>query len=554
MPLADRQLIKDADRLNALHQLCLLDTPADPAFDRLTRLACRLLDVPVSLVSLVDADRQFFKSQSGLPEPYATRCETDLSHSFCQHTVATTEPLIITDAREHPLVHDNLAIDELNVIAYLGIPLITSEGHTLGSLCAIDHQPRIWSDEDVANLSDLAQSVMTEIELRSELKLREHTQQVLREHERFINRAIETVPLGLQILDLPTETIIYDNQRLPLMLGLRVRDEPMSYDDLTQRLHPKDNWLFRKKTQPLERLSPDTGTIFKCRLYHEDDSWHNFELNCTLFIADNSGKPEQVVLVWQDITARQQAEAELFRLELEHSQSVMLREFIRKASHDLRTPLTVIQTKLELLRRQDNQADNKPLQKRADSIQDEIKHMGQILTEFDTLSELIGQEGLQLNDISINLLVKGAVESVLRDYPDAADVTITYDLEPDLGLLRADKRQLHLAIVGLVENALLYNKEDGEITIQTACDTVRETVIIDVLDTGRGIEKEALHHIFDPFYKGNSARTRDRSRAGLGLSIVKRVVDWHQGRIEVKSKPGEGSRFRILLPSKAGCG
>jgi signal transduction histidine kinase len=549
MPRADKHIIEDAARLSALRALCLLDTPAEPAFDRLTRLVCRLLDVPVSLVSLVDADRQFFKSQIGLPEPYATLCETNLSHSFCQHTVATTDPLIITDAREHPLVHDNPAIQDLNVIAYLGIPLVTTDGHAIGSLCAIDHEPRVWSDDDIATLSDLAQSVMTEIELRSELKLREHTQQVLHEHERFINRAIETVPLGLQILDLPTQTIIYDNQRLAAMLGLSDGDDPLSYDDLKQRLHPADAWLFSQKKQPLNRLSPDTGTLFKCRLYHVDDSWHNFELTCTLFTGDDSGTPEQVVLVWQDITARQQAEAELFRMELEHRQSAMLREFIRNASHDLRTPLTVIQTKLELMRRQ---GENDRFQTRADSIQHEINHIQHILREFTTLAELIGQEGLQLSDISINLLVKQAVESVRRDYPDAAGITINYNLEPDLGLIRADKRQLHMAIVGLVENALLYNKADGNITIQTVCDEVRGCFIIDVQDTGRGIEKEKLHHIFDPFYKGNTARTRDRSRAGLGLSIVKRVVDWHQGRIEVRSTPGKGSCFRVLLPARAG--
>lgn len=550
MPLADKKIIQDADRLNALYALCLLDTPAEPAFDRLTRLACQLLDVPVSLVSLVDADRQFFKSHTGLPEPYASVCESDLESSFCQHTLATAEPLIITDARDHPLVYDNPAIQTLNVIAYLGIPLVTSDGYSIGSLCAIDHQPRDWTKKDIRNLSDLAQSVITEIELRSELKVHTHMQSALQEHERFINRTIETVPLGLQILDLSVEAIIYDNQRLASLLGLNESDGTPGYDQLMQRLHPKDTWLFNPKQSPLKRLSPDTGTMFKCRLYHEDDSWHNFELTCTLFTADDSGQAEQVVLVWQDTTTRQQAEAELFRLELEHRQSVMLREFIRNASHDLRTPLTVIQTKLELLRRRE---PDEQLQKRADSIQGEIDHMERILMEFETLSELLGQEGLQPSELAINPLVKNAVETVRREYPNSADIRIEYDLEPNLGTIHADRRQLHLAIAGLVENALLYNTENGTVTIRTACDNVRETVIIEVCDTGKGIPKNALQHIFDPFYKANTARTRDRSRAGLGLSIVKRVVDWHQGRIEVQSKPGEGSRFRILLPSNTQC-
>lgn len=99
-------------RIAALHDLGLLDTEAEEEFDRYTRLATELLGVPVSLVSLVDADRQFFKSQTGLMGEFADAGQAPLSHSFCQHAVASKEPLIVSDAREHPLVGDNLAVRE----------------------------------------------------------------------------------------------------------------------------------------------------------------------------------------------------------------------------------------------------------------------------------------------------------------------------------------------------------------------------------------------------------------------------------------------------------
>jgi GAF domain-containing protein len=92
------------ERLDALRSTGLLDSPAEEAFDRLTRLAARLLRVPVALVSLVDEDRQFFKSCFGLPEPLATQRETPLSHSFCQHVVNLEDLLVAGDAREHPLL------------------------------------------------------------------------------------------------------------------------------------------------------------------------------------------------------------------------------------------------------------------------------------------------------------------------------------------------------------------------------------------------------------------------------------------------------------------
>ena len=100
-------IVHNLNRLATLGRTGLLDTPAEAPFDRLTRLATRLLKAPVALVSLVDRDRQFFKSAIGLPEPWQTRRETPLTHSFCQHVVAQHEPLIIPDARKDPKFRDN---------------------------------------------------------------------------------------------------------------------------------------------------------------------------------------------------------------------------------------------------------------------------------------------------------------------------------------------------------------------------------------------------------------------------------------------------------------
>jgi len=173
-------LIRNPDRLDALRALELLDTPAEEAFDRLARLAARLLHAPIALVTLVDADRQFFKSCLGLPQPWASWRETPLSHSFCQHVVASNEPLLINDARIHPLFCTNLAIRDLNVIAYLGIPLTLPDGRTIGSFCVADNIPRAWTTEDINTVRDFAASVMSEIELRVlrdklEVRVRERT-------------------------------------------------------------------------------------------------------------------------------------------------------------------------------------------------------------------------------------------------------------------------------------------------------------------------------------------------------------------------------------------
>lgn len=163
--LAAAATAKDPERLRALRATGLLDSAPEPGFDRHVRLAAEVLDAPVALVSLIDEDRQFFKSCLGVAEPWASDRGTPLSHSFCQHAITRREPLVVADAREHPVLKDNPAIADMGAIAYAGVPLVDDGGHALGTLCVIDSRPRRWSSHQVGLLADLAASVVSEIAL-----------------------------------------------------------------------------------------------------------------------------------------------------------------------------------------------------------------------------------------------------------------------------------------------------------------------------------------------------------------------------------------------------
>lgn len=156
------------ERLNALQRTALMDAPTEPHLDRVIALVTRALGVETALLSLVDAERQFFASMCGLPEPYATNRQTPHSHSFCKYVVTSNQPFVVSDARIDPRVANNGAVVDLGVVAYLGVPVRDGAGRVLGSLCAIAGQPRYWSDHDVAVLTDLAAIVEDEIELRLE--------------------------------------------------------------------------------------------------------------------------------------------------------------------------------------------------------------------------------------------------------------------------------------------------------------------------------------------------------------------------------------------------
>jgi hypothetical protein len=156
--------LREPRRLAAVRATGLVDGPPDAGLDALARLCAKLLDVPVALISLVESDRQFFTASCGLPQPWAGERQTRLSHSFCQHVVVSRQPFVVSDAREHPLVRDNLAIRDLGVIAYAGIPLTTPDDNVLGSFCAIDHKPRVWTKADLGVLSDFAESAIAYID------------------------------------------------------------------------------------------------------------------------------------------------------------------------------------------------------------------------------------------------------------------------------------------------------------------------------------------------------------------------------------------------------
>ncbi|HEY0001271.1 MAG TPA: SpoIIE family protein phosphatase [Actinoplanes sp.] len=143
-----------------------LSAVADPAFDRFAAMVRTVLDVPVALVSLVGSDRQFFPGACGLADPWDSERQTPLSHSFCQHVVASAEPLIVVDARTDPRVLGNLAIDDLGVIGYAGMPLTDAHGHVLGSLCAIDEEPHQWTAAELTLLADLAATCSESLRLR----------------------------------------------------------------------------------------------------------------------------------------------------------------------------------------------------------------------------------------------------------------------------------------------------------------------------------------------------------------------------------------------------
>lgn len=266
--------VTDPGRLEALKRFQSLDLEGQQALDRLGRLASRNLKTPGALVTLVGKDRQYFKGCVGLPEPWSTWRETPLSHSICQHVVALRQPLVIPDTRKHPVICENLAVRDLGIIAYLGIPLVTPDDHVLGSFCAVDFQPRQWTDEDVRILEDFTSLVMTELALRAEIRARERAETALREAQAGLELRVRERTADLARLNKrlesdvarrkKTEQELQTSQEQLRALASRlqeIREEERTriardiHDVLAQeltRLKIDLAWLQRKLSQPLD--------------------------------------------------------------------------------------------------------------------------------------------------------------------------------------------------------------------------------------------------------------------------------------------------------------
>jgi GAF domain-containing protein len=154
-------------RLAALAELNLLDTEAEPVFDRITAKLARLFEVPIALISLVDRERQFFKSQTGLPVALASARQTPRSISVCGHVVAKNQVMIIEDLARDRRFANNPLFKEHGIRFYAGVPLLAPNGQPIGSLCLMDLKPRQLSARDQRLLLEYANDVMEEIAKRA---------------------------------------------------------------------------------------------------------------------------------------------------------------------------------------------------------------------------------------------------------------------------------------------------------------------------------------------------------------------------------------------------
>ncbi|RYZ17832.1 MAG: GAF domain-containing sensor histidine kinase [Myxococcaceae bacterium] len=161
--------LTDPNRLRAIRDTGLMGTPQEEAFDRLARLAAQLLNVPLTIMSLVDSDRQFFKADFGLPSPFRETRTLPIDASLCRYTLEG-ESIISSNAPADPFLKFHPSTGPWGIVALIVLPLINPDGHVLGTFCCIQPSVREWTQQDLTVMKELTASIMTEINLRDQIR------------------------------------------------------------------------------------------------------------------------------------------------------------------------------------------------------------------------------------------------------------------------------------------------------------------------------------------------------------------------------------------------
>ena len=289
----------EEERLASLRRYALLDTPPEAAFDRLTALAARLFGVPLALVTLVDSDRQWFKSCQGSGADGLSLRETCRDSAFCAHTILSDEPVVFEDTRLDPRSAQNpLVTGALGLRFYAGAPLLDEEGRALGALCLLDFQPRVFSAEQRAALTDLAASVISEMDLR-------RASVALAESERLYRRMFEDSPHPMWVFDCDTLRFLAVNETALGHYGY-TRAEFLSMTLADIRLSEDVPALH--EARPGSGLRPGDRLLRRHRKKDGTLIW----VEIAAHTADYEGRPARMVIA-SDITERKQADEALHR-------------------------------------------------------------------------------------------------------------------------------------------------------------------------------------------------------------------------------------------------
>ncbi|GAT70016.1 signal transduction histidine kinase [Planomonospora sphaerica] len=538
--------VGDRERLRTLYATGLLDAPAPPALDRVTRLVVRLLEVPAAAVTLITEDRQVVISAAGAVDSGAVR-SVPLSQSLCRYVVADDAPLVIGDTRGEERACELLEGTGGQPAAYAGVPLNAPGGQVIGALCAIDTRTRAWSREQVRTLEDLA--ALIEPEIASRLALAESR----RRFDRVISRISDNV-WSVEVASDGSLLSIYQSQEAAPLLGHPAPEGADVPELIARRIHPDDQAAYAAF---LDVLRTGERADIEFRILGLDDVMRWIWARG---FPRREGTRLFVDGIATDVTDHHELTEHRERLLLQQKQQVerlhqideMKNQFLRTINHELRTPLASIRSSMQLMC--EGEVDARDQQRFLEVIDRNSVRLEHLLNELLLVTSLhAGSAAFNPARVDLAALAREAVRTVTAQCRAArrhADPPAVAVHAPAAVTVWADAGHLRHALNQLLDNAVTFTPSGGRVTVTV---TAEPTPVIEVADTGVGIGPHDLEHVFDDFYRGADAEQR-AGGTGMGLPLVKKIASMHGGEVAIDSRLGHGTRVRLVLPALAAHG
>lgn len=557
----------ELERVRSLRALGILDTLPEERFDRITRLAQRIFKVPIALITLVDTDRQWFKSCQGLGIS-----ETGRAESFCGHTILQEQVFEVPDATQDPRFADNPLVTAPPYIRfYAAYPLTTLTGYKVGTLCIIDsvaRRPGLSKDdlELLKDLAQLAQDELNTLSLQQALQERQNIEEQLKQQKEFTANLIQQSAVATVVINRQHQVVFW-NKAVEELTGVQASQiigtanhwrafyaepRPTLGDIIIDQNYDVLSSLYTNYTYPSPLAS---GAIHAQGWFTNLNGKRRYLTFDASPVYSSAGELIAAITTLQDHTAQRLAEEDVQRALVKEKELNELRSrFISMTSHEFRTPLTSILFSAEFLESASEIAEDKK-KKHLHRIKYQVMNMTQLLNDILIIGKAEAGK-LQFKPAPLNIR-KFCLE-LLEDLELttlANQRRVIFNLTDNSSELEVTHRPpwldgnlLRQILSNLLSNALKYSPPNTSVGFTVTYEATE--LIFEISDQGMGIPAEDQPHIFELFHRATNVGATQGS--GLGLAIVKRCLDLHGGTLEMNSQVGEGTTFRVTLQRPLG--
>lgn len=504
-------------RLKALHDLSIIDSPREQSYDDIAQLAMMICEVPVAVITLIDQERQWFKTCLGLDGT-----ETHRDVAFCAHAILEPDEVLeVEDATLDSRFSDNpLVTGEPYIRFYAGAPLLLENGFALGTLCVVDHHPRRLTDQQKHSLMLLANQV---VQL---LQLRKNTKKVSDQAKKLSDFYVMS-PVAIALNRFSDGVFLEANPALFHMLGYTPEEfSGLSYWDVTPYKYQEEEQVQLQMLRETGRYGP-----YEKHYVTKQGDWLPVLLSGVL-IKGPDGE-QQIWSIIQDISERKRIEQ-------------LKNEFVSTISHELRTPLTSISAALRMV-----------LGGMLGDVPEKIQEMLSVAAKNSQrltllINDLLDMEKLLANkmvfDFKLHSVTQLLNQAAQENKSFADQYAVTFNIKPipkDM-FVKVDSQRLQQVLSNFLSNAAKFSVKGGKVDLEAMVQDGQVKIM--VRDYGHGIPLEFQKRMFQKFSQADASDARRRGGTGLGLAISKELVERMGGQIGFSSQEHQGACFFAIFP------